>query len=769
MSYPIGIDLGTTNSVACVWRRGRVETISVDGRAVMPSSVSFRPDGTVLVGQAAKSRASLEPMQSVTSAKRSIGDGKTQWQIHSKTYTPVDISSLLLKRLKESSEEYLGEPVTEAVITVPAYFNNNQKRDTKLAAEAAGLRVLQLLPEPTAAAISYGLDKRKDQTLLVYDLGGGTFDISILTVKGNQFQVQAVDGDFYLGGDDFDILLVEHLINLLQKRTQSGLDILRSLLHSKKGIQKLEPPQDMLIARQRLKEVAEKAKIELSQAKSARVEIPEILGTSLDEEITLDTYNRLICPKVDETISKIQNLLKVSHLTVNDIDRVILVGGSTRNRLVKERVTDAVKEPWISDYVDEAVAQGAAIVAAYLSSPKEDLTPIEFQNVTPFSLGVCAYKGEDRSHFINSIIIQKNNLVPCIESRPYHLRTRRNQNNQLDVYMLQGESEDPSQCLVLGQYIFSDITHVPGIPAIIDIEYGYDQSGIITIAATERSTKRTLPLTIEPLPDDMSWLSESINSQESNVKNPYTSHAGQQRIPGAITDQFGNPLGSEYDLVENNAFADCLIAVLHLYTGEGFDFKLPEAALKEKGFKIHRWTNVPNIYEFSEVLDDVCQLWIISNTTQLLTAKHLEEIRNFWDSGRGIYVWGDNDPYHADANYLTRSLFGCSMNGNTMGNQIVTPQIKPGQPGFISHLITTGLQFLYEGITIATIQNNSQLQPLIYGSAGNVVTAIYDLDGKRAIIDGGFTRLYNNWDTAGTGRYVKNAAGWLVNYERFWI
>jgi molecular chaperone DnaK (HSP70) len=768
MTYPIGIDLGTTNSVACVWRRGSIETIPVDGRATMPSAISVRQDGTVLIGQAAKSRAMLEPTQSVTSAKRSIGDGKTQWQIDNKSYTPVDVSALALRRLKAAAESFLGEPVTEAVITVPAYFNNNQKRDTKLAGEAAGLRVLQLLPEPTAAAISYGLDKGKDQTILVYDLGGGTFDVSVLTVKGNQFQVVAVDGDFNLGGDDFDLLLVEHLISLLQKRSNANLDLLDSLLRHLQGTQDLNDPREILVARQRLKEAAEKAKIELSESESARVTLPEILGTSLDEEITLETYNSLIEPLVEKTITKIQAVLKASRLTAEDIDRVILVGGSTRNKLVRQRISSEIKEPFISERVDEVVAQGAAIVAGYLFSPQEDITPIEFHNVTPFSLGICAYKGEDRSRFINSIIIQKNSPVPCVESKPYQLRTRREQNNQLDVYMLQGESEDPGKCLVLGKYIFSHITHVPGIPARINIEYGYDESGMITVAAIEKSTGKALPLTIELLPDDMSWLTGNLNSQQSDSKSPYTIHAGQQRIPGAVTDQYGNPLGTQYDLIENNAFADCLIAVLHLYTSEGFDFKLPEAALKEKGFKIKRWTSVPGIHEFTQTLDDACQLWLISNTTQLLSSEHLGKISEFFDSGRGIYIWGDNDPYYADANYVSNAIFGCGMSGDTMGDQVVNPQIQSGKPGFVSHLITTGLQYLYEGVTVATIKSNSQLQPLVYGSAGNLVTAIYDQDGKRAIIDGGFTKLFCKWDTAGTGRYVKNAAGWLVNYERFW-
>jgi len=506
MAYPIGIDLGTTNSVACVWRRGAVETIPVEGRTTLPSVISMRGDGTLLLGHAAKNRAMVEPESSITSVKRLIGNGTSQWEIQGKVYTPKDVSALILKRLKDASEDYLGEQIREAVITVPAYFNNNQKRDTKLAGEAAGFDVLQLLPEPTAAAVSYGLDKSKDQTILVYDLGGGTFDVSVLKVEGNRFQVLAVDGDFNLGGDDFDLLLADHLIGLLEKRTKRDVGGLRSLFRRKKT--PTAPAKEMLLARQQLKEAAEKAKIELSQSDSAEITLPEILGTSLDEVVTLSTYNGLIEPLVLKTTEKIGEVLRSAELDAMDIDRVILVGGSTRNRLVKELVAERVKEPWTSDHVDEVVAQGAAIVAGHLSAPEEDLAPIEFGNVTPFSLGVCSYEREGRDRYVNSIIILKNAEVPCVESRPYELQTRPCGGNKLEVYMLQGEDEDPAECLVTGKYIFSGVEHVSSGLAKVEIQYGYDTDGIITAAATDLATNRELTLEVEPPPADMSWLSE---------------------------------------------------------------------------------------------------------------------------------------------------------------------------------------------------------------------------------------------------------------------
>ena len=760
MSYPIGIDLGTTNSVACVYRRGQIETIAVENRAIMPSAISVLSNGQVLVGMQAKSRAMIDPENSVTSAKRYIGDGKTQWQIGKKSYTPLDVSSLVIKKLKESAEAFLKEPVTQAVVTVPAYFNNYQKQDTKKAAEAAGLNVLQLLPEPTAAAISYGLDKGKDQTIMVYDLGGGTFDVSILEVNGNHFKVMAVDGDFHLGGDDFDLLVVEHLVEILQKKTKQDLGIFRALFSMGK---RENVSKELLLAKQQLKEVAEKAKKELSESETTLIQIPNILGTSLDEEISLKTYNRLITPLVDKTIAKMSAVLKAANMKKGDIDRVILVGGSTRNRLVKERVAETIKEPFISERVDEVVAQGAGIVAGYLSSPEEDALPIEFHNVTPFSLGVCAFEEKNGDcRYFNSIIIPKNSQVPCVKSKQYQVRTKPKQNNQLYVYMLQGEDDDPTKCLMIGKYVFSGITHVPDKPAIIEIEYGYDVSGIITVAAKEISTGKELALAIQPTPEGNSWLAEV------GQRSPYTMYAGQHKIPEAVSDRFGNPLGTQYDLAKDQAFKGYTIAVLHLYTGEGFDFKLPESALKEKGFALHRWTTVPSVSELDGVLRKACQLWLISDRKPHLQSGHIQRIREFFESGRGVYIWGDNDPYYADANTVATALLKCTMSGNVMGDQTVTLKTQQRAVGFESHLITTGLQYVYEGITIATISNNSgELDPLIYGSAGNLVTAVYERNGKRAIVDGGFTRLLLKWDTAGTGRYVKNAASWLVNYERF--
>lgn len=234
-------------------------------------------------------------------------------------------------------------------------------------------------------------------------------------------------------------------------------------------------------------------------------------------------------------------------------------------------------------------------------------------------------------------------------------------------------------------------------------------------------------------------------------------------------DEHGNAQGSQYDLAVDGAFEGQTIVVLQFYTGEGFDFHLPKEALKQKGFSVYRWMNeAPSPQELQEKLEKACELWIISTDTRKLTDEHLKVIKKFFDSGKGVYIWGDNDPYYADANAVSKYLFDVEMLGNLPGNEVVGLNNKGQKVGLTpKHLITTGLENVFEGITIATIQESKLLEPIIYGHEGNLVTAIYDHDGKRAVIDGGFTRLYCSWDNAGTGRYVKNAAAWLVNVERF--
>lgn len=256
---------------------------------------------------------------------------------------------------------------------------------------------------------------------------------------------------------------------------------------------------------------------------------------------------------------------------------------------------------------------------------------------------------------------------------------------------------------------------------------------------------------------------QSVDATTGAVTTTYVERAPQK-------DQYGNASGNNYDLAVDGAFDGQTIVVLHLYTGEGFNFEPPKAALQEKGFSVYRYINqVPDVAELKKSLDKACQLWVISTTTQQLSPEHVKVIKEFWDEGHGVYIWGDNDPYHADADYLAKELIGADMSGYYMGNTVVGLKSDTNTSGLLrDHLITTGLEYVFEGITISTIHDHKNvLTPLIWSSDGNVVAAVYEKDGKRLILDGGFTRLYCNWDTAGTGRYVKNAAAWLVNYEHF--
>ncbi len=264
---------------------------------------------------------------------------------------------------------------------------------------------------------------------------------------------------------------------------------------------------------------------------------------------------------------------------------------------------------------------------------------------------------------------------------------------------------------------------------------------------------------------------EPMKDDEGEVLRDISGNIQYAEVTVDVTrDKYGNAAGGSFDLATDGAFEGNTVAVLHLYTGEGFDFSKPKAALEEKGFSVFRWIdNPPSPEELRDQLKKASQLWVISSSVRKLTDEHAEVIKDFFDSGKGLYIWGDNDPYYADANFLTEKIFGTSMNGNTWADKTVGISGDNGNLSGIvdGHLIATGVEHVYEGITIATVKPTQDLSALIYGSDNNLVAAVYEHDGKRAIIDGGFTRLYYAWDTAGTGRYVKNAAAWLVNYERF--
>lgn len=460
MAYAVGIDLGTTNSVVSVYRRGVAETLKVEGRSTLPSVISFRPDGSLLVGQAAKSRMLLDPESTVASAKRFMGDHNKLYSVGGRQFTPVDIASLVLKKLVDEASEALGQTVHDVVITVPAYFTETQREDTRKAGKKAGLNVLRLAPEPTAAAVAYGLDKGKDQTIMVYDLGGGTFDVSILEIRGNRFEVKAVGGNSQLGGDDFDQAIMSWAMGEFKKKT--GIDLL------------LTKGREVIIARQRLKEASETAKIELSQSEHAMIVVPECMGHQLEIEITLDRYNSLIEPILNKTVELIKSVLKDARLSAADIDRVILVGGSTKNRKVREIVAREIKEPFIADRVDEAVVHGAAIIASNLFLPEEDCLPIEITNVTGHSLGIDMLDELDILRF--RAIIPRQTVYPC--RRGILGFTSRPNQDEVRMSVYRGEEIDLEKDIYLGELSLS-VSPVQRERVPIGAIFELDEDGII--------------------------------------------------------------------------------------------------------------------------------------------------------------------------------------------------------------------------------------------------------------------------------------------------
>jgi molecular chaperone DnaK len=464
MGIAIGIDLGTSNSSAAIYRKGKVESIPIEGRKIIPSVVSFKNDGQVLVGNAAKARLYIDPDNSVASSKRYIGKTDKIYKIQNKSLTPVDIAREILTKIKTEASKYLGADVTDAVITIPAYFTDEQREATRKAGEAAGFNVLRLLPEPTAAAIAYGLDKERNQTIMVYDLGGGTFDVSILQVENNSFRVLAVDGDSLLGGDDFDEKIVDYIMEKAKKSIGSS---------PSKGSQTL----------QRLKEAAEEVKKELSESDIADISIPDILGTHIEEELDLVTFNKMVQPLLKKTIDKIQEVLSAANLTKRDISRVILVGGSTRMKAVQETVTEQIKKPFIAENVDEIVSQGAAIMAANLSAPDKDSTPvpIEVQDVTAHSFGIDLIDTSDKDKLKIYHLISKNTSLPCTGAniswtlRPFQTAC------QLGVY--RQEDIVPSDKNRLGELIVP-VSIKPYNVSVVSL-FQLDLDGILTFSCAE--------------------------------------------------------------------------------------------------------------------------------------------------------------------------------------------------------------------------------------------------------------------------------------------
>ena len=472
MSKVIGIDLGTTNSCVAVIENGEPTVIpSSEGARTTPSIVGFAKNGERLVGQVAKRQAVTNHDRTVVSIKRDMGTNK-KVKIDDKEYSAPEISAMILQKMKADAEAFTGETITQAVITVPAYFSDSQRQATKDAGKIAGLEVLRIINEPTAAALAYGLDKDKDQKIMVYDLGGGTFDVSILDIGDGVFEVLATAGNNKLGGDDFDQRVMDFLVSEFKK--DSGIDL----------------SQDSM-AMQRLKEAAEKAKIELSSTATANINLPFITADStgpkhLDITLSRAKFEELVSDLVESTVGPVNQAMKDSGMTFEKLDKILLVGGSTRIPLVQETVKRLTnKEPYKGINPDECVAIGAAIQAGVLTG---DVKGLVLLDVTPLSLGIETYGG------VFTKLIERNTTIPTKKSQIFS--TAADGQTSVEVHVLQGEREIAAYNKTLGRFSLTGIPPAPrGVPQI-EVSFDIDANGIVHVTAKDMATNNEQKIAI---------------------------------------------------------------------------------------------------------------------------------------------------------------------------------------------------------------------------------------------------------------------------------
>ncbi|MCD9023016.1 molecular chaperone DnaK [Cohnella silvisoli] len=472
MSKVIGIDLGTTNSCVAVMEGGEAVVIpNAEGNRTTPSVVGFKKDGERIVGETAKRQAITNPDRTVSSIKRHMGTSHKE-TIEGKAYSAPEISAIILQKLKADAEAYLGQTVTQAVITVPAYFNDSQRQATKDAGNIAGLEVLRIVNEPTAAALAYGFEKQEDQTILVFDLGGGTFDVSILELGEGFFEVKATSGDNHLGGDDFDQVVVEWLAGEFKK--EHGIDLLKDKA-----------------AVQRLKDAAEKAKKELSGVLTTTISLPFItvvdgVPQHLELNLTRAKFDELTAALVERTVGPTRQALTDSGLKASDIDKVVLVGGSTRIPAVQEAIKKLTgQEPHKGVNPDEVVALGAAVQAGVLTGEVKDVVLLD---VTPLSLGIETAGG------VLTKMIDRNTTIPTSKSQVYS--TYADMQTQVEIHVLQGERAMAKDNKTLGRFILSDIPAAPrGVPQI-EVTFDIDANGIVNVSALDKGTGKSQKITI---------------------------------------------------------------------------------------------------------------------------------------------------------------------------------------------------------------------------------------------------------------------------------
>ena len=495
MGKIIGIDLGTTNSAMAVMEGGEATIFAnEEGGRTTPSIVAINKNGERLVGQTAKRQAVINPDNTIFSVKRLIGrtiddeevrrdmdlmpyqiikaDGHVKVKMGDKDYTPEEVSAMILSKLKADAEKFLGQPVTEAVITVPAYFNDAQRQATKDAGKIAGLEVKRIINEPTAAALAYGLDKKKEEKVVVYDLGGGTFDVSVLELGDGVFEVKSTNGDTHLGGDDFDLHLINHLIAEFKK--DQGID-----LKADKA------------AMQRLKEAAEKAKIELSTTNETSVNIPFITADAegpkhLDMTLTRADFEKLVMELVEKTLKPCEAAIKDAGVSKDDINEIILVGGMTRMPLVQKKVEEFFgKKPLQGVNPDEVVATGAAIQGGVLGGDVKDVLLLD---VTPLSLGI------ETLGSVSTKLIERNTTVPTSKSQVFS--TAADNQTSVEINVLQGEREMANDNKSLGRFVLDGIPPSPrGVPQI-EVSFNIDANGIVNVSAKDKASGKEQKITI---------------------------------------------------------------------------------------------------------------------------------------------------------------------------------------------------------------------------------------------------------------------------------
>jgi len=472
----IGIDLGTTNSCVAVLEGGTPEVIpNAEGERTTPSVVAFTDSGERLVGRLAKRQAITNPNHTIASIKRKMGtdhhvkitiDGKE------KTYSPEQISAMILQKLKKDAEDYLGTKVNRAVITVPAYFNDTQRKATKDAGAIAGLEVMRIINEPTAASLAYGLNKSKDQTILVYDLGGGTFDVSILEIGDGVFEVVATDGDTQLGGDDVDRLIMDWLVDEFRKDT--GIDLTKDAS-----------------AMQRLKDAAEAAKMELSSRKETTINLPYITADAsgpkhLEQKLTRAKFEQMIDSLLQRTVKIVDSTLREAKKTKDDIDQVVLVGGSTRIPRVQELISERIPGKINREInPDEVVAAGAAIQGGVLAGEVDDIVLLD---VTPLTLSIETLGG------IATPLIERNTTIPTEKTKTF--TTAENNQQSVEIHVVQGERKMAADNKSLGKFQLTGLPPAPrGVPQI-DVTFSIDANGILNVTAKDKATEKTASITI---------------------------------------------------------------------------------------------------------------------------------------------------------------------------------------------------------------------------------------------------------------------------------